>query len=665
MSYLIKKLLVLLCITTPTISRIYVSKHQYIQRQIEIRQEEYEQNYLVGAFNDFKDAAASYSQTIKRNLNDRFQKLKQKLTHLRPRMMNQIWAYGRRIAGVSNEEDEDDISFEFEEMDIPNDERFNRNVPYKAKNLNPGIVAIVESSFIENVKDVFVPDILDVVFNDPLHLNLQLKKIKIHDLYLDFHQLDISKIGVFLNKDLNAVEFRFPESPLYLWAKVSFKIFNIEKTGEIKVSFNLQNPNIVLLFEDDPTDTAFTPKIRLLLDDEFNLSMKDYNLDLVFPGIPAFLADALLWLFKGVITKKITKYLKDEFVIGGSTILFYVLDKYYPANYPLGFGQGYINLMFLRKPLVYSDHIRLSLAGDVFSMNDFPDLPNVSFYRPLGTPNPPQILNYRYHELINFQLSMNLQSIQNILRIVFNNLVFDIRPEAFAKYSKKLLKKELSLALKVIFYANDPHFISVEDGFFVVKNLIVKIKTINNKSSATTLMKFTINLVFNIRFIDIQQGTIMLTLKDVYIALSKKMEILAKYTIDHNIKGILEEMIYENMNQRILQIQSFQRSINSHMNLLPIYIVPKKDMLNLATGLHALPEWQEKDEEFVDLGSKEFLEEIETEAAELSSNPNENQIISEIIQIIKQKDDEEVERMNAQENVNSQQRAQMERLRLV
>lgn len=574
-------------------SRIYRTKQIYNEVQAQVQAEEYEEKTFKAFFTGFKTLVTQKCKAIKKNLGSRYNALKNKLKKRKPKMFKRFWAMGRRYEQVDPEED----SFDVEYMDIPEDEKQLRQVPHVPKALHPGMTAVVELDFIRNVKDMILPEVLGIVFEDPLKLDLHFKRVAVHRLFLDFDELDVAQIQVSLNPVANSVELRFPVVPLSMWTDLTLKLASREVTGRVKGSFHIQSPTVHLLFEEDPANQAFAPMIKLLLDDDFELVSRDFNLQTVFKGIPAWLSDSLVWMLKGQVTKKISGYLRDQFVAGGSTILFYLMEKYYPSNLYLGLGDAFVNLMFLRTPRVRAREVQFDLAGDVFSMKDHPGLSDPDDYQPRGSPESAPLLNARFDKALNVQLSVNFENVRTLLGLIFANLEISVNKKLFGNVHVE----------KLVFLVPSPEAFSIRNGMFVVQNLAVKFKGKGGK----TIVKVTVNMVFRVTILDPEHGKLRLEVKGLFLSLSKKLASVTPNILVGVVKAEVEKILTQHLNGKVVHLSRLKAPLRKGMVVMPLFFVLSDEVINLVSGFR-FDDQQLAEGEEVDNQNTNFLaQEIE------------------------------------------------------
>lgn len=285
---------------------IYVRKEQFEPEIVEIPKEEYEENnaesFLGEKMKKFKEGASQLAVNVKTGMAS----MRDKLLDMRPNMLKRPWTWGKKTEEAPVEQEV--------KVEEP---------PYVPKDLNPGAILTITHDFLDNFKNMFVPEIFDVFLTDPLDLQLDFGFIVLDQLKLGFDRLDVREVRLEFVEEINAVNFHFPDTPLTVWISIVLKLPNGKTyTGKVHGEFYLDHPIIAVAFEEDPSNPYFAPKILLAIDDRFKIRDNDVNLRTGFPCMPNWLLNSIIWLFKNKINDAVTTYLKDSFMSGGSDLLF-------------------------------------------------------------------------------------------------------------------------------------------------------------------------------------------------------------------------------------------------------------------------------------------------------------------------------------------------------
>lgn len=381
---------------------IYVGKRKFEPIPVEIKPEEYEENdsksVISGMMSDFKEGVKKMGIKVKESMSS----MKEKLKKARPKMFSRPWTWGQKETVIVD----GDVKEEVPEME--------EKPPFIPNELNPGAILTVSHDFLENFKNMFVPEIFDVFLSDPLDLQLDFGFIVLDRLYLGFDELDVREVELRFIEEINAVNFHFPETPLTVWIDIVLKLpMGKTYTARVNGKFYLDNPIIAVAFERDETNPFFAPRIILAVDDGFKVRQTDVNLRTAFPCMPNWLLNNIIWLFQNKINGAVTNYLVTTFMSGGSDLLYWVLDTYYPMNLSLGIEGLYINLLFLRKPIVKNNTLTVAITGQTFDVAEYFNDPDKFVPSSYGSAIDDFALNPDGKN--NIGLSLNVEALQDLL----------------------------------------------------------------------------------------------------------------------------------------------------------------------------------------------------------------------------------------------------------
>ena len=569
-------LVTLLALTLPISSRIYTSRKAYDlqQKTIQVKMEntpQYRQSFQ-GQLNlvtkTIRKVATEVLEEVSKEMYEKYQWFVNYLSQIQPNFMKQIWSASYNAVeylGLTND-------FDFETLEIPVEREDGPTLVYNSNMLHPGMVIVIQESLIKDAVAMMLPEILDIVFKKPLDLMIDLKYAYLDRIYLDFKQLNTNDVKIRLDDEHNSIEIKLPQVPLSCWIDIILNIPGMNPIpGRIQGSFNIEKPILHLRFEDDLRNPFFTPRIKLLLDDGFKLKANDLNIKTIFPGMPNFFIDGIIWLFSGFIANKVQQYLVDEFIAGGSVMLFYILEEHYPKNISLGLGGAYINMMFLKRPIVEMGEIRFFLAGDIFTLEDHPNLESPDFYLPKGNPTRPIVLNDIYDPALNFQLSISLLNIKKILNIVFENLQIPLDNPFLKAFSIN----------KIVFGTKRGYSLSITQKQFRIKNLMIKIRS----NGDNTVFWVKVSIYFRIQYIDIMRGNFKLEI--FYLDFTFHEIIQNLLLIDFLLLDVYNSVfnaLYHSLHQKDINIPSLIVPLKPGMVVSPIYFNIHSDMINIFFG---------------------------------------------------------------------------------
>lgn len=559
-----KKILVFSLIVLSNRCTIYTSKHQFETRVVETPTEEYEKYYFRRNFGQFTNYVMQKGSELKTLINQGINQFVERVEEMKPQMMDHAWAWGKTMFY-----DEEKDEFDFEYLDIPEDESEGRQLPYVPNNLHPGATLIIGEDFMANIKDIIIPEILDVFFDEPLDLQLDYKFVVLDKLYLGFQNLHMDAVGVEFSEEHNSILFRFPQVPLNFWVQLTVRLpFENTLTGKVHGSFNMHNPVIGLVFDKDMHNQYFHPRLRLVMDDNFQLENSHFDLRSAFPYMPEWLFDSIIWLVKGQITSAIQNYLKEQFMTGGSTLLYYILEEYYPENVSLGLEGVFINLLFLRTPVVNADNLTLYLTGETFTLKE-EGISSPEQYIPKGSTRsfvPVYLSDQNY----NVQLSLNFPTFTKLLSSILNNLYIPIEVFAVNK-----------LGIHFIGFMMDPsNFVDVKNGGMSLNNVHVMLI---HKRKETIKFTAVLSMVFNVVYLDLMTGKIKLNIRNFNITFDMATEALVQGL---SLAGFdLKFLIYEHINNLELEVESLKVQMKPGMHMSPLCMLAESNVASFLTGV--------------------------------------------------------------------------------
>jgi hypothetical protein len=455
-------------------------------------------------------------------------------------------------------------------MDVGENEAHGKQYPYVPNNLHPGATMFIRRDFMINFINIILPEIFDVFFEQPMNLNLDYKFIKFSKIQLGFEHLDISQIEIEFSAVHNAILLHLPDTPLFFTLDATMKIPLIDQsktTGKLHGYLRMYKPTLAVIFEDDKYNNYFSPKLRLAMDDNFQLIPSDFQLRSVFKNLPDWLFNSIFDLFNNSIVGLIADYFKTQFMQGGSTILYYVLENNYPENVYLGVRDIFLNLLFLRKPLVTRDFITLYLTGEVYSLEQ-EGISSPEAYIPKGSSRSfaPNLLNSQFS---NIQLSLNPPTMKKILFTFLN--------DAWVQIDNLILNK--SGIHWLTFDVTDENLVEVKNNHFHINNM--QVLFVHKRRQ---IIKFAsrLSISFTIPFLDIMSGNIILGITRFEIDLGP-IDVLVKLL---SVGGFnLKELVFEYINGKPLKMEKAVVPLKPGMAVTPLEMVCSSDVISIVTGI--------------------------------------------------------------------------------
>jgi hypothetical protein len=278
-------------------------------------------------------------------------------------------------------------------------------------------------------------------------------------------------------------------------------------------------------------------------------------------------------------------------------IIYHLLEKYYPQNVPIGLGETYINLMFLKKPIVEATHITFHLAGDVFSMLDHPELRNVNDYKPTGNIMRPIILDEMWNQVFNFQLSLTLYNVQKILYNVFRNLKIPIDNKLVNVFNID----------KIVFSTKNNYGLTIVGRHFHLKNLTIKLRTTRDNTVFTALA----SMIFRINYIDVVLGKIHMDIMDLNLMFKTNQISIFFATEMDFILNLIRHALVHTLHRKVLDVEQLKLNLKPGMLLSPIYFSLRDQMVSLVLGFRF--DTNVKNTNFFLQSSQDIQDELEEE----------------------------------------------------
>jgi hypothetical protein len=358
---------------------------------------------------------------------------------------------------------------------------------------NPGIKILLSYASIQNLISCYLPGLLDIILANPFDISFDYMNISLRQIYVQVQSLDIDKIQFTGNTEQNILHIVFP--PLEVALIINTKLnMGAELSGYVKSNIKIDNLIVSGQFYDDFEKEFFKPRMKLMLND-FSVSDSVLNLDATFDNMPELLSQSIIDLFNGTILNALQGYIRNTFVNDGSKILNFLIDKKYDEVYNPFKNDLRVSTLMTRAPLVSSQGLILSMAGDIFNARFFDEFN----YHP--TPSDNTLMDPHLTSKENVQILLSKTFIRKILDNILNEKLIEVNIKFtnFKYVTLDILNSDVVINqsgislnnLDVYFYAEKPQFDS--DG---------------NPTNQEAIK--TINIQIKVQDIDITNGTFQL-----------------------------------------------------------------------------------------------------------------------------------------------------------